>query len=119
MEREKLVSTTLLRERIQALEAEVEEQKKLRADDDPFFRIAEYFLTSMTDALREAEREYVPTAKAARLTGWSEQTLRARGRDVVEHRPLPPGWQDLLARFDGEWSFCVATIPVKDTQAVA
>jgi hypothetical protein len=116
--KETLVSTGPLRERIRRLEAEVEAQRQLRADDDPFFRWADYFLAAMTEALREAEREYVSTAEAARLTGWSEQTLRARGRDVTNGRLMPAGWEGLLARQEAhEWAFCVATIPIKGQAA--
>lgn len=118
MEKETLVSTGPLRERIVRLEEEVEAQRQLRADDDPFFRWAEYFLAAMREALRDAEREYVATAEAARLTGWSEQTLRARGRAAARGRPLPTGWEGLLARHEAnEWAFCVATIPIKGQAA--
>lgn len=117
-DRERLVSTTLLTERIEELEAEVEEQRKTRADTDPFFKIADWLLAEWRKALRDAEREYVTTAEASRLTGWSDQTLRQRAREAAAGAGLPDGWEELRARKDGtDWSFCVSTIPVKGQAA--
>lgn len=116
-QRDRLVSTALLRQRIQELEEEVESQRRVRADDDPFFRVTAWMIAEMQGAIRQAEREYVSTADASRLTGWSEQTLRKYGAAVINGDPLPVEWQDLLARFDaGEWAFCVASIPVKPSR---
>lgn len=117
-ERDRLVSTTILRERRQLLREQIAEQKRTRADGDPFFRITEWMLAEWEQAERDAAREYVPTVEAARLTGWSDQTLRKRASDARDGRPMPDGWEGLLARRDGaEWVFCVSTIPVKNTAA--
>lgn len=118
MSGETLVSTALMRARIEELESEIDEQHKVRADDDPFFKVAAWLLEEWRQALRSAEREYVPTAEAERLTGWTAQTLRKRARAATEGRPLPKGWEELRARQDGaEWSFCVSTIPVNPRAA--
>ena len=116
-ERDRLVSTNVLRERRERLREEIAEQKRVRADGDPFFRITDWLLAEWEDAEREAAREHVPTAEAARLTGWSEQTLRKYGQAARDGEPMPEGWEGLVARKDGDWSFVVSTIPVKRTQA--
>lgn len=116
--RDRLISTTLTRERRDELRQQIQDQKRLRAQDDPFFKITDWMLSEWEQAEKEAAREYVSTAEAARLTGWSEQTLRKRAHEAHEGRPLPEGWEELRVRADGPtWSFCVSTIPVKSTQA--
>lgn len=115
---DRLVSTAILRERRTELREQIAEQRKVRADDDPFFKIADWLLTEWEEAERLAARHYVPTAEAAQLTGWSAQTLRARARDARAGNAMPEGWEGLVVRSDGpEWSFVVSTIPVKATQA--
>lgn len=115
---DRLVSTTVLRDRREELRGEIEAQRKVRADDDPFFRIADWLLAEWEDAEREATRQYVTTSEAARLTGWSEQTLRKRAQAARNGGRLADGWEGLVVRAEGkEWSFCVSTIPVKSTEA--
>ena len=69
------------------------------------------------EAERAAALEYVSTKKAARLTGWSPQTLRAKA-SLREAREDPgDGWEGLEARTTGsEWAFVVSTIPIKGTR---
>lgn len=115
---DRLISVAVLRERRQEIREEIEEQRKVRADSDPFFRVTEWLLAEWEEAERRAARRYVPTADAARLTGWSPQTLRKYAKDAAEGRPLPEGWEELVVRAEGSgWSFCVSTIPVKSTEA--
>lgn len=114
MSRDRLVSTAVLRERRQRIRDEIAAQKRVRADDDPFFRITEWVLAEWEQAEREAAKEYVPTAEAVRLTGWSAQTLRKRAEEARAGEPMQEGWELLQARKEGaEWAFVVATIPVK------
>lgn len=116
--KDRLISTAVTSERRAELRHQIDEQRKLRSDDDPFFRHADWLLSEWEQAEREAAREYVPTTDAARLTGWSEQTLRKWGAAARDGDPLPEEWQELRARCEGgQWSFCVSTIPVKSTQA--
>lgn len=118
MIRDRLVSTAVLRERRDQLRQQIADQKKVRANDDPFFRITDWMLEEWEAAERDAAKEYVTTARAAELTGWSEQTLRRYGAAVRAGEPLPEGWDELLARKSGsDWFFCVSTIPVKSTAA--
>lgn len=116
--KDRMVSTSVLRERREEIRETIEEQRKVRAEDDPFFKHCDWLLSEWEQAEREAAREYVPTAEAARLTGWSEQTLRKYAAAAKAGEPMPEGWEELRARTDGaEWSFCVSTIPVKNTRA--
>lgn len=114
MSRDKLVSTAVMRERRRILREQIQAQKSVRSDGDPFFKITEWMLAEWEAAERDAAREYVPTAEAVRLTGWSAQTLRKRADEARAGEPLPPGWDLLQARKDGsEWCFVVSSIPVK------
>lgn len=118
MIKDRLVSTAVLRERRQVLREKIADQKKVRANDDPFFKHTEWLLEEWEAAERDAAREYVPTARAAELTGWSEQTLRKYATAARAGEPLPEGWDELQARRQGpEWTFCVSTIPVKNSTA--
>lgn len=120
MSRDKLVSTAILREKRQALRDQIAEQKRFRPDNDPFFRATEWLLAEWEAAEKEAAREYVSTAEAVRLTGWSGQTLRKRADAARSGDPLPEGWENLQARKDGaEWCFVVSTVPVKGKDAAA
>lgn len=116
--RDVLVSLARIREGLESVEAEVERQKMLRADADPFFRHVDWVLTEVRAAIREAEVEYVPTAEAAKLTGWSDETLRRHAKALHAGEAAPREWAEMLVRKDGgDWSFCVATIPVKRSVA--
>lgn len=111
---DKLVSTAVMRERRQRLREQIQAQKAVRADGDPFFKITEWMLAEWEAAEKDAAREYVPTAEAVRLTGWSAQTLRRRAEEARAGDPVPAGWDLLQARKDGaEWAFVVSSIPVK------
>lgn len=112
--KDRLVSTAVLRERRQRLRDEIAAQKRVRSEDDPFFKITEWLLLEWEQAEKEAAREYVPTAEAVRLTGWSAQTLRKRAEEARAGESMPPGWELLQARKDGaEWAFVVSSVPVK------
>lgn len=117
-DRDRLVSTAVLRERRELLRQQIAEQKKIRANDDPFFKITDWMLGEWESAERDAAREYVPTARACELSGWSGQTLRKYAAAARAGESLPEGWEELLARREGaDWVFCVSTIPVKNTAA--
>lgn len=119
MSRDRLVSTTITKERREELRARIADQRKVRAEGDPFFKITEWMLEEWEAAERDAAREYVPTSRAAALTGWSEQTLRRYAGMARAGEPMPEGWQGLQAVRHGkhDWTFCVSTIPVKSTAA--
>lgn len=111
---DKLVSTSVLRERRQKIREQIQAQKAVRADSDPFFKITEWLLLEWEAAEKDAAREYVPTAEAVRLTGWSAQTLRRRADEARAGAAVPPGWELIQARKDGaEWCFVVSSIPAK------
>ncbi len=113
-----MVSTLVLKERRSEIRAKIEEQRQLRAEDDPFFKITDWLLAEWEQAERDAAREYVPTAIAAELTGWSAQTLRSKAQKARDGDHPGEGWEELQVRLDGsEWAFCVSTIPVKNTRA--
>jgi hypothetical protein len=119
---DKLISTRVLVEARERVRVEVERQRAIRADGDPFFRHADWLLAEWEQAEREAVREYVSTRHAARLTGWSTETLRRRARRAHsgEGEPLPAEWAGLLVRRDGhEYSLVLSTVPLKPTQAAA
>lgn len=117
-DRDRLISTAVLRERRELLRQQIADQKKMRAADDPFFKHTEWLLAEWEQAEKEAAREYVPTARAAELTGWAVQTLRKYAAAARAGEPIPAGWDELLARREGsDWVFCVSTIPVKNTAA--
>lgn len=114
---DRLVSTALLRERRQEIRARIDEQRKVRADSDPFWKITDWLLLEWEQAEKDATREFVPTAAAAEFTGWSPQTLRSKAHKIRSGEDPGPGWEELLVRSSGsEWSFCLATIPVKSSK---
>ena len=123
--KDRLVSTAVLRDSRERIRAQIAEQKRLRAESDPFFKITDWLLAEWEQAERDAAKEYVSTAEAARLTGWAPATLRKRANAAREGEPLPKGWEELQARRTGssepgdggDWSFVVSTIPVKSTAA--
>ena len=118
MNNDRLVSTSVLRERREEIRDQIAEQRRTRSDDDPFFKITDWMLAEWEQAEKDAAREYVPTAVAAELTGWSVQTLRKNAHRARSGEPLPNGWQDLQARLEGsDWVFVVSTVPVKNTSA--
>lgn len=113
-----LVSTALLRQRREEERGELERLRPFL--DDTVANYAERILTAWERAEVDAEREFVSTAKAAYLTGWSEDTLRDRAKRGREGRAMPAGWEGLLATWDGqEWAFCVSSIPTKGRKAAA
>lgn len=115
--KDRLVSTAVLRERRDRIREEIEGQRAVRADADPFFKICEWLLAEWEVAERDAAREYVSTAEASRLTGWSDQTLRIKAHKVRGGEDPGEGWEGLLVRSTGsEWAFCVSSIPVKNTK---
>lgn len=117
--RDVLVSTAVLRERRAKLRELIAEQRRLRSDDDPFFKHTDWVLTEWEQAERDAAKEYVPTGRAVELTGWSEKTLRKNAQRARAGEAMPEGWEDLQVRREGnDWVFCVSTIPVKNTEAV-
>lgn len=114
MSRETLVSTRSIREGMQRVEQEVTRQRRLRAEADPFFRHVEWVMEEMRAVLREAERDYRPTSEVAGLTGWSEETLRRHAKAVHEGRAAPREWAQMVVRRDGnDWTYCIATVPIK------
>jgi hypothetical protein len=91
-ERDRLVSTAVLRERRDRLRQQIAEQKRIRSSDDPFFKHTEWMLEEWESAERDAAREYVPTSRASELTGWSPQTLRKYAAAARAGEALPEGW---------------------------
>ncbi len=113
-----LVSTALLRQKREEERAKLDEVRPYL--DETVAAYAERVLTAWERAEIEAAREFVPTARAAALTGWCQDTLRARARMSREGKPMPPGWENLLSVWDGqEWGFCISTIPAKGRRAAA
>jgi hypothetical protein len=124
-DRDRLVSTAVLRERRARLREQIAEQKRTRSEDDPFFKIAEWVLAEWEQAERDAAKEYVPTAEASKLTGWAPQTLRKYAAAARAGERMLEGWGELQVRRTGssvkgdrgDWAFVVSTIPVKTTAA--
>jgi hypothetical protein len=115
-QKDRLVSTALLEQRLAELEAEVEADKKKRPATDPFFTHVSWMIAEFRAALKLAALEYRATADVVALTGWSAQTLREKGREVLAGRDPGEGWRELLVRLDaGEWAFAISTVPVKQT----
>lgn len=116
MQNDVLVSVAALRERREQERAELERLRPYLPEQAVNY--AERVLTAWELAEREARIQFVPTSRAAELTGWHADTLRERGRQVIAGEPMPKGWETLLARFDaGEWSFALSTVPVKGHRA--
>ena len=120
-DRDCLVSTALLREHRQRVQEEIERERQWRSNDDVFFKITRRVLDAWEEAEKAAARQYVPTAEAARLTGWSEPTLRKWAAIARTGGTLTGGWDEMVARREGgekgDWSFVVSTLPVKNTAA--
>jgi len=114
---DRLVSTSILRQRLAELEEEVAHQRRMRAVDDPFFTHSAWLIAEFREAIRLAEIEYRPTMEVAKLTGWSAQTLRKAARAVLDGADPGEGWQTLLVKQEtgGDYAFAVASVPVKRT----
>ena len=54
--RDRLISTTVLRERRDQLQETIEAQRAVRADEDPFFKITAWLLAEWERAERDAAR---------------------------------------------------------------
>ena len=125
MNKDRLISTSALRERREELRDQIDEQRRTRSDDDPFFKITGWMLAEWEQAEKDAAKEYVSTAEAARLTGWTVGTLRKYAAARREGEPVPDGWDELQAKRTGagergdrgEWHFVVSTVPIKNTAA--
>jgi hypothetical protein len=116
MSKDVLVSTTILRQRRDEVRAELDDLRPYLPDQTVNF--AERLLLQWEKAEKDAALEFVPTAKAERLTGWSADTLCDRAAAIDAGRPVPAKWRGLLAqRTTAGWTFCLSTIPVKETKA--
>ena len=114
-EKDRLVSTAVLRARLEQLHQTNAEHARAGMPESAIRR-SEWLLAEFEDALKEAAREYRPTGEVAALTGWDPQTLRAKARRVLAGQYPGEGWGELLVRHEaGEYTFCVATVPVKKT----
>ncbi len=114
--KDRLVSTGVLHGRLTELEEEIRAQRKMRPESDPFFTHANWLLEEFRAAIKLAALEYRPTAEVAVLTGWDPQTLRAKARAILAGEYPGEGWRELLVKHEaGEYSFAVATVPVKRT----
>lgn len=113
-----LISAEKIREHLERVESEVESQKRLRSDGDPFFLHTRWVLDEMRVALRDAQVQYLPTSEVAELTGWSEETLRRHAKALHENKPAPREWAQMIVRRDGgDWTFNIASVPVKRSAA--
>lgn len=119
--RDTLISTAMLRARLAELEEEVARQRRMRPEGDPFFTHSAWLIAEFREAIRLAEIEYRPTTEAAKLTGWSAQTLRRAARDILAGRDPGEGWQTVLVKQEtgGDYSFAVSSLPVKRTGELA
>jgi predicted transcriptional regulator len=107
-----LISDRALRERIAELREKQQEHRPWLSEQA--INRAEWVIAEIEDALRDAAVEYVSTSEAARLSGWSDQTLRKHARRALANEEMEPGWELLLVRYDaGEYSFNLASIPAK------
>lgn len=112
---DRLVSTTVLRERLEQLRTTNAEHARAGMPESAIRR-SEWLIAEFEDALRLAALEYRPTGEVAALTGWDPQTLRAKARLALAGRHPGEGWAELLVKHEaGEYAFCVSTVPVKRT----
>ena len=115
-EKDRLVSTAVLEQRLAELETEIQADRRKRAVGDPVFVTTAWLIAEFREAIRIATLEYRPTKEVAVLTGWSAPTLRDKGRARLAGEDPGEGWRDLLVKFDaGDYSFAIATVPVKKT----
>lgn len=116
--KDRLVSTAITREHRDRTREELATMERRGALDERGAKLADWLLSEWEQAEREAAREYVPTSVAAKLTGWSEQTLRRYAQASRDGAPMPEGWEDMVSRKEGsDWTFCVSTVPIKSTNA--
>lgn len=116
MSRDVLVSTAILRQKRDEARAELDRLRPYLAAEVANY--ADLLLLEWEKAERDAALEYVPTAKAARLTGWSADTLIDHANALEAARSVPVAWRGLLAqRTTAGWTFCLSSIPVKQNKA--
>jgi hypothetical protein len=114
--REALVSTEILRQKRQEARAELDAHRPYLTEQVTAY--AEKILLQWEQAEREAARQFVPTARAAALTGWSPETLTDHARQIEAGASVPEEWRGLLAqRTSAGWSFVLSSVPVKRSKA--
>lgn len=111
-----LVSTTLLRQNRERVREELAGMRPYLTNE--VAAMAERVLLEWEKAERDAAREFVETARAAFLTGWSADTLATHAKAIEETRTVPEEWRGLIAqRNSAGWAFVLSSIPVKRSQA--
>lgn len=117
-ERDVLVSTAVLRARRQEAREELERLKPIL--DRQVIAYAETLLLQWERAETDAALEFVPTARAARLTGWAADTLAGHAKAIEAGRSVPLAWRGLLCKLTpAGWTFVLASIPVKHSEREA
>ena len=109
-----VVSSTALLERLDVLETELAERIVFFGEDSPPARVGRWLLEEARNAVKDAQGEFVGSARASELTGWHPQTLQRYGAKALAGEKMPKGWENLRVRRDaGTYAFQLSTIPVR------
>lgn len=107
----------LYRERVEkALQPHVD----IYGEDCAVVKMGKRLLAEAEDVERQLEGERVSTARAASVTGWSEDTLQARARAALAGETLPGPWANLVVEREGDagpYVFLLSSIPGKKDAA--
>lgn len=79
-----------------------------------------WVVTEIEDALREAAAVWMPTADAAKATGWTRATLSKWASRKLAGKSLPPAWKQIQCRnTSGGYCFRVSSLPLASRKSAA
>lgn len=111
--RASLIPTDVLEERLTALEQQIQEKAAWLPPDDRATKAALWVVQEAREAIRQAGDATAPTRRAAKLSGWDEQTLQAHARAALAGKPRR-GWAGLrVRRGPAGYEFVLSSIPHK------
>lgn len=99
------------------LEKKVDSYIEWGNEDGPEVRVARWCEAELLDCVKSAADQWEPTASAAAISEWSEDTLQKYARAVMAGMDVPAAWRGLEVRDAGNgYEFRLTTIPEKRRQ---
>lgn len=110
--RARLLVSSPIEERLQALRERAEDHEKWGADG--VARAIRLCIAEVEDAVENASEARANTMEASRLSGWAVGTLQKYAKMRMDGRRVPHAWRGLQVEIDGggDYVFTVSTIPV-------
>lgn len=98
------------------VEQAIKPHREIYGEAAPVVKMGLRLLAEAEDVDRQLQGERVSTARAASLTGWSEDTLQAKARAVLAGETLSGPWANLVVEREGDagpYVFLLSSIPSK------